>query len=1698
MKRILIVLVHLLLWGGAEAQQFGNEWINYDRQHWYFKVVTDGLYRIDSTVLAQSGFPVSMVDPRDIQVFGRERQVPIHVQGEADGVFNTGDYIEFHVPRNNCWKDSLVWESPDHINNPNYSLYNDTIRYFLTWDPDGVKRRVRPYTDQNVDQQPPRSWYWTEAQFSETGTYNQGKQGYQGTTSSLIGEGEGYFGFMNPVTSGTFSWTRVHQTVQPYTGTDAPNPRIRGAVASVNSASGETCNDHHLRLEVGGVAVADTIFTGVKVIRFNKELPASVLGATTTLTTSVIHDLSPCTSAMGTDYPDRCVPSWSVVRYPCTTNMGNSTRKYIDVPHVPGATFATMHINGVSGGTPTIYVLGDTVYRVVPVFNSQLWKVNVPVGNGDTKLFYGVPQTVVNVPLLVPVNGSGLFTDHAGNAVDSAFVIVTHPRLMEAATGYAQFRESSPYNPFHTQVADVEDLYMQYGGGIMRHPMAIRGFMRHMLAVSPSTPRALFLVGKSVQAPRTSGLESGKGYRADVLAAAKCLVPSFGYHPSDALFTLGLSGQPWDQTIPVGRLAANTPEEVVSYKEKVQQLEAQQPAAWMKNILHFRGGSTAQEASMFNAALESYRYVAEDTMFMGRVTKFVKNGNLDIPQTAADSVRTFIENGVTIMTFFAHAFGAAFDITISDPGAYQWNGKYPLMIGNSCYTGNIHLYDATSMSERFVLAPASGAVGFLSSVNLGLANYLQPYTADLYRSFSRDGYGKGVGDHMRHAARIQLFNASTDIPSLNNVHTLALHGDPMVVLNSPRLPDLDIQDADIRVIPATVTADLDSFDVQVVVRNIGRGTHAPFSVALERTFIGTSQSPQTVLKEMTLQHFQDTILFRLPVRLSNGAGVGLNDLAVRVDLDPDLIQEGDAGQNELNNRAHVSLQVISGDLVPVYPFDLAVVPGSSTSLKASTGDPFAPVRNYRFQIDTTDAFNSPVLEQTMFAAPGGVVEWSPSSIYALNGTDSVVYYWRTTLDSAGSGLFNWRQRSFQHIAGKQGWGQAHFQQFRPNTLSSMVYEEPQRRFGFFSGIREVSAVVRGMSYTEVQWNIDLEPQESMGCGTPPAIHVGVVDPFDFQAWLTRYQGVGMSFGNINNDGACRPRQERVFAFRQQTPAQLDSLGDMLLNDIPDGHLVVLYSYVTLMKDELQASAAWPALQAIGATNLTNGTVQDSVPYILMFWKGDPTSATEAWGEGPTSLIHLSMTAEVNTRSGRMAAPRTDPFLSWSELSWRAEAQDVADSLRVELFGQGNGALEVPLAQFHGMSGVIDDPDVLATAMGYPFARLKGAFWDPADPSPEPAQLKRWHLLGEPAPECAIDPPNGYYTYLDSVFQGEQAAAMVAVRNIGEQDMDSLLMTAWVIDQNNVRHRVHYRRNPPLPIGAVLRDTVHFSTLAFPGANALVIEANPIDTTTGVYDQRELYRGNNIATIRFRTIQDRRNPVLDVTFDGVHILDGDLVSARPEIQITLDDENEVLLMDSPADTALFKVFLTPPSGVAVPLYFRQHGQDVLHFSPATGTDNIVHILYRPVYVEDGKYKLVVRAADKSNNASADRDYTAVFEVVNKPTITEVLNYPNPFTTNTRFVFTLTGHEAPTAMRIQIMTVTGRVVREIAMNELGPIRVGRNVTEFAWDGTDQFGDRLARGVYLYRVMAQLHGQDIEYRETGAGEYFTKGFGKMYLLR
>ncbi|MCS7189665.1 MAG: T9SS type A sorting domain-containing protein, partial [Bacteroidia bacterium] len=86
---------------------------------------------------------------------------------------------------------------------------------------------------------------------------------------------------------------------------------------------------------------------------------------------------------------------------------------------------------------------------------------------------------------------------------------------------------------------------------------------------------------------------------------------------------------------------------------------------------------------------------------------------------------------------------------------------------------------------------------------------------------------------------------------------------------------------------------------------------------------------------------------------------------------------------------------------------------------------------------------------------------------------------------------------------------------------------------------------------------------------------------------------------------------------------------------------------------------------------------------------------------------------------------------------------------------------------------------------------------------------------------------------------------------------------------------------------------------------------------------------------------------------------------------------------------------------------------------------------------------------------------------------LFNYPNPFTTSTRFFFEHNQPGQPLEARIAIYTLSGRLVKVIST----PITSHLNLSqEISWDGLDEYGDRLGRGVYLYRL---------EVRNTLTGE-------------
>ncbi len=143
-----------------------------------------------------------------------------------------------------------------------------------------------------------------------------------------------------------------------------------------------------------------------------------------------------------------------------------------------------------------------------------------------------------------------------------------------------------------------------------------------------------------------------------------------------------------------------------------------------------------------------------------------------------------------------------------------------------------------------------------------------------------------------------------------------------------------------------------------------------------------------------------------------------------------------------------------------------------------------------------------------------------------------------------------------------------------------------------------------------------------------------------------------------------------------------------------------------------------------------------------------------------------------------------------------------------------------------------------------------------------------------------------------------------------------------------------------------------------------------------------------------------------------------------------------------------------------------------------------IRYRLNNLPVGEHTIRVKVWDVSNNSGTGETRFLVSDNA-KLAIENILNYPNPFTTRTRFLFS---HNKPGEvfdLNLNIFTVTGKLVKSFR----GTYTLDGNIfDQIEWDGLDEYGDRIGRGVYLYKL---------EIKMVRTGEQISK-YEKLVLLR
>jgi len=1681
MKRILLLLltsVSLM----AKAQVYNNEWIDYSKTYYKFKIASNGLFRINQPVLASVG--LGTVPAENFQLWKNGLQVPIYTSVQT-GPMSAGDYIEFWGEMNDGKTDNVLYRLPDYQLNDKWSLETDTAAYFLTVNT-GTNFRLQPtINDVANNTLPPEPYFWYTFGRYYRDKINSGRSEIVGdayTFSSVYDYGEGWTS--NDIANGA-SVSYSVSGIRPYTGPGAPAP-----VVKVN-ASGNAIHARNIQVKLNGNLLYD------QPVNYYDYVKIAAPGDVSTLS-SEIANIEVINA--GTEANDRMVVSQIEIVYAHRFDMGSVSNISFELPANTAGNYLEVTGFIYSGPSPVLYDVTNGQRYVADITNPVILKFALLPSAVDRKLIIvsEAPAVISSVTSLQTRN----FVDYGLPANQGNFLIITHPLLTNGANGtnpvadYKNYRSSPQGGGYNAKIYMIDELVDQFGLGIKKHPLAIRNFIRWARFTYSEPLKDVLLIGKGVVYNQFLPNENNP----DIEKLA--LIPTFGYPASDNMLTAE-AGSSLPLT-PIGRISAINPDEVAIYLHKLQQYEQVRSTSspyiidksWMKNIVHVTGASDDNTNDILTTALNGHATIISDTLYGGNVHLFTKSSAEAVQQLSSERLTNLLNSGIGMLTYFGHSSASTLEFNLDNPLNYNNASKYPVFVVMGCNAGNFFNFNTArfttkeTLSEKYVLAPERGSIAFLASTHLGIVHYLDIYNTQFYTTLSRTRYGATIGEQMDEAIN-QVFNITTenDFYARFQCEQFSLHGDPAIKLYAFDKPDYVIEDPLVKVSPSFISIADTSFKVKATFMNIGKAPADSITIEVKRTYPG-DVTPQVIFRNrIPGTRYIDSMTYNIPIVGTRDKG--LNKITITVDADSEVDE-----LYETNNSVTKDVYIFEDEARPVYPYNFSIVSQQNIKLVVSSANAFAVSRDYVMEMDTTEFFNSPYKITRNITTPGGVFEFTPGITFL----DSTVYYWRVSPVVTTGPV--WNVASFVYLAGSDaGFNQSHFYQHLKSGEERMSLDSLSRKWSY--GQRTNNVFIRNGVYPtasgQFQFYVgtinDAEGFIMPGCAFNEFI-INVIDPVTFKPWKNTMAGL------YGSNPPCASDRIYNFQFYLSDTASRHKIMNFL-DLIPNDHLIIIRTnshstdagntFAPVWKND---EAYWGTGNTIYHRLLNQGFADiDSFnrarAFIFAFKKNAQSVFTPR--SVLTAGIYDGITLNIDCASpdtiGFMTSPLFGPAKGWKQLKWRGTSLDASpgDVPTIDVIGVNNAGVQTVL--FSGLNDSQQDFDVSSIdAAQYPYVKLRMRNMDSVHLTPY--QLRYWRLTYLPVPEGAIA-PNLYFTASDVTEVGEPGHFGVAFKNISTVAFDSVKVKFTITNKNNLSTTTVTRLKKLVP-----GDTVHLDmpivTSSLAGINTLFVNFNPDN------DQPEQYLFNNFAFRNLYVKPDSLHPLLDVTFDGVHILNRDIVASKPDIVIKLKDEAKWLVLD---DTSLLSVTVRYPDGSLRKFNFSS---DTLRFTPPgppPTQDNTASLSFKPYFTLDGDYELIVTGKDRSNNSAGNIEYRVGFQVINKPMISNLLNYPNPFTTSTAFVFYITGSQVPQNIRIQILTITGKVVREITKDELGPLHVGRNITEFKWDGTDQFGQKLANGIYLYRVITNLNGKALDKyksQDEDTDKYFNKGYGKMYLMR
>ena len=202
------------------------------------------------------------------------------------------------------------------------------------------------------------------------------------------------------------------------------------------------------------------------------------------------------------------------------------------------------------------------------------------------------------------------------------------------------------------------------------------------------------------------------------------------------------------------------------------------------------------------------------------------------------------------------------------------------------------------------------------------------------------------------------------------------------------------------------------------------------------------------------------------------------------------------------------------------------------------------------------------------------------------------------------------------------------------------------------------------------------------------------------------------------------------------------------------------------------------------------------------------------------------------------------------------------------------------------------------------------------------------------------------------------------------------------------------------------------------------------------------------------IVDTEGPEIELYMNDENFIDGGIVNENPMLIAKINDESGINTVGNGIG-----------HDITLTIDGNSSGKTVLNSFYESEMDNYKSgkIMYPNSNIELGSHTMTIKAWDVMNNSS-EKSIDFIVTNSSEMVIDKLFNYPNPFSTHTSFYF---GHNQPYEtfeVIISIFTVSGKLVKTL---ESTMTCNGYLSSPIEWDGRDDYGDKIGKGVYIYKV-------------------------------